>query len=222
MATVAVRPTFTWWIRASGTCTLTAGGGILNTFDGDADANNAYAGVYYAQSTLPGKPLAAASVMSFTYAAAAGTFASGGSPRISIGIDENGDGSRENYAYIDTLGCNDGNVNNGTLSLSDPTCHLSYGGDSALFPGYDNWAAFVSAHPTWKVSKNTVNDVPFVIVDQPGLWTVTNVELGQGEAANVATKKDECKKGGWADLTRADNSSFKNQGDCIQYVNTGK
>jgi len=36
------------------------------------------------------------------------------------------------------------------------------------------------------------------------------------------TKKDECKKGGWADLTRANGSSFKNQGDCIQYVNTGK
>jgi len=52
--------------------------------------------------------------------------------------------------------------------------------------------------------------------------TVTNVQLGQGEAASVATKKDECKKGGWADLTRADGTSFKNQGDCIQYVNTGK
>jgi hypothetical protein len=34
--------------------------------------------------------------------------------------------------------------------------------------------------------------------------------------------KDECKKGGWEDLTRADGSAFKNQGDCIQYVNTGK
>ena len=48
------------------------------------------------------------------------------------------------------------------------------------------------------------------------------IKLGQGEAATVATSKDECKKGGWADLTRADGSSFKNQGDCIQYVNTGK
>ena len=85
-----------------------------------------------------------------------------------------------------------------------------------------NWAAFAAAHPTWKVSMNSVNDVPFVIVDQPGRWTITNVQLGQGEAADVATKKDECKKGGWADLTRADGTSFKNQGDCIQYVNTGK
>jgi hypothetical protein len=34
--------------------------------------------------------------------------------------------------------------------------------------------------------------------------------------------KDDCKKGGWEDLFRADGSTFKNQGDCIQYVNTGK
>ena len=61
-----------------------------------------------------------------------------------------------------------------------------------------------------------------MIADQPFSGTVSNVQLGQGADADVATKKDECKKGGWADLTRADGSSFKNQGDCIQYVNTGK
>lgn len=38
----------------------------------------------------------------------------------------------------------------------------------------------------------------------------------------VATSKDACKNGGWKTLRRADGSSFKNQGDCIQYVNTGK
>jgi len=207
-----------------GTCTLIAGGATLNTFDGDADPNNAYAGVYYAQSTLPGQPLAAASVISFTYAAAAGTTASGGSPRVSIGIDEDGNGTRESYAFVDTLGCNNGSPNNGTLSFSDPTCTVAYFGPGAPVGGesWVNWAAFAAGHPTWKISKNTVDDVPFVIVDQPGLWTVTNVELGQGEAAGVVTKKDECKKGGWADLTRANGSSFKNQGDCIQYVNTGK
>jgi hypothetical protein len=37
----------------------------------------------------------------------------------------------------------------------------------------------------------------------------------------VAQTKDDCKNGGWEGLTRADGSSFKNQGDCIQYVNTG-
>jgi hypothetical protein len=209
----------------NGTCTLTASGAILNTNDGDADPNNAYAGVYYAQSTLPGEPLEAASVISFTYAASAGTTASGGSPRVSIGIDENNNGTRESYAFVDTLGCNNGSPNNGTLSFSDTTCTVSYFGPGAPVGGesWVNWAAFAAAHPTWKISENTVDDVPFVVVDQPGLWTVSNVQLGQGEDdEDVAARRDECKKGGWADLTREDGTSFKNQGDCIQYVNTGK
>ncbi len=39
---------------------------------------------------------------------------------------------------------------------------------------------------------------------------------------NVPTSKDDCKGDGWKTRTRADGSTFKNQGDCIQYVNTGK
>lgn len=38
----------------------------------------------------------------------------------------------------------------------------------------------------------------------------------------VANNKDVCKNGGWQMYTRADGSGFKNQGDCIQYTNTGK
>jgi hypothetical protein len=38
----------------------------------------------------------------------------------------------------------------------------------------------------------------------------------------VATNKDQCKKNGWQSVYRDDGSSFKNQGDCIQYANTGK
>jgi len=42
------------------------------------------------------------------------------------------------------------------------------------------------------------------------------------EPYQVAASTDECKNGGWKSVKRADGSSFKNQGDCIQYVNTGK
>lgn len=38
----------------------------------------------------------------------------------------------------------------------------------------------------------------------------------------VAGSKDDCKGSSWKTAHRADGSSFKNQGDCIQYVNTGK
>src|SRR5437867_11067386 len=67
----------------NGTCTLIAGGAVLNTFDGDTNPNNNYAGVFFATSSLSGKPLSAVSA-SFTYAASAGTTAPGGSPRLSI------------------------------------------------------------------------------------------------------------------------------------------
>ena len=54
-----------------------------------------------------------------------------------------------------------------------------------------------------------------------------NLSLG---TSNAAVAKDDCKNGGWRSLTRADGSSFKNQGDgssfknqgdCIQYTNKG-
>jgi hypothetical protein len=39
---------------------------------------------------------------------------------------------------------------------------------------------------------------------------------------NVPPNASACKNGGWMTYTRADGSIFRNQGDCIQYVNTGK
>ena len=38
-------------------------------------------------------------------------------------------------------------------------------------------------------------------------------------AAKDPKNTDQCKNGGWQTFT---NPTFKNQGDCIQYVNTGK
>lgn len=59
-------------------------------------------------------------------------------------------------------------------------------------------------------------------------WLVTNDFADQAidnvtrSGMPMPNTKDDCKKGGWQDLYRADGSTFKNQGDCIQYVNTGK
>jgi hypothetical protein len=48
-----------------------------------------------------------------------------------------------------------------------------------------------------------------------------NVDLYTFEPNTPATK-DDCKNGDWQARQRDDFSAFKNQGDCIQYVNTGK
>ena len=136
--------------------------------------------------------------------------ATAGSPRISLPIDVTGDGTTDFYAFIGAFYCNDG------AGLVDPihdsTCTIFYTGGPDS--GYPNWAAFVAAHQTWHVGA-----IPFVIADDAGFWTVSNVHLGEAAATS---DKNNCKSGGWKDLERADGSSFKNQGDCIQYVNTGK
>ena len=42
------------------------------------------------------------------------------------------------------------------------------------------------------------------------------------ESLAVPEDKEECKNDGWKELYRTDGTQFKNQGDCVQYVNTGK
>lgn len=48
------------------------------------------------------------------------------------------------------------------------------------------------------------------------------VPAAQFTAANPPLAKDDCKNGGWQSLTNASGEPFRNQGQCIQYVNTGK
>ena len=38
----------------------------------------------------------------------------------------------------------------------------------------------------------------------------------------IPSNKNQCKAGGWQTLVRSDGSGFKNQGQCIQYVNTNQ
>jgi len=56
-----------------------------------------------------------------------------------------------------------------------------------------------------------IQEFPFLAIDNVNLLSV-----------NEATTVAACKNGGWQSLTRTDGSLFKNQGDCIQYVNIGK
>jgi hypothetical protein len=188
-----------------GVCTRTANGAMLNNSApvGSGD----YSGVYYKRSSLSGKLLGSVTQLSFNYMGVP----TNGSPRISLPIDVTGDGTTDFYAYISAFHCNDG------AGLVDPihdtTCTIFY--DGGPISGYPNWAAFVAAHPTWHVGA-----IPFVIADDAGLWTVSNVHLG--EKVSEKNNKNDCKKGGWSGLERTDGSSFKNQGDCIQFMNTGK
>jgi hypothetical protein len=158
-----------------GTCSLTATG-VATLDNTDGNPNGSYSGVFVQNSNLGGKLLNNANKLSFSYAAGTNTVASGGSPRFSIPIDTDGDGAIDIYAFIDTLGCNNGSPDNGTLdAINDSSCTVALSDGTS----YVNWAAFVAANPTYRIASDTV---PFVIADQPGYWTITNVQLGKGPA----------------------------------------
>lgn len=53
-------------------------------------------------------------------------------------------------------------------------------------------------------------------------WLVSANLSGPCIGGNVVTNKDQCKNNGWMTLVRADNTPFKNQGDCVSYTSNGK
>jgi len=53
-------------------------------------------------------------------------------------------------------------------------------------------------------------------------YTPWQTSPGGACVGGTPTTASQCKNGGWMTLVRADSSTFKNQGDCIQYANTGK
>jgi hypothetical protein len=63
-----------------------------------------------------------------------------------------------------------------------------------------------------------------IVQDETGQVNLDNISINNQVIGgpNTPASKDACKNGGWMNLQRANGSSFKNQGDCIQYVNTGK
>lgn len=192
-----------------GVCTLNAAGTGATLNNSVPVGSGDYSGVYYAVSSISGELLSDVTNLSFTYT---GT-PTAGSPRITLPIDTDNDGDTDFWLSIGAFYCNNGA---GLVDpMTDTTCTL-WSNEDGTTPLASNWAALILAHPTWTVG----DELPFLIADDPGLWTVNNVHLG--EAAKAVTAKDECKNGGWEDMTRADGTTFKNQGDCIQYVNTGK
>ncbi|HEX8748539.1 MAG TPA: hypothetical protein VF717_15315, partial [Pyrinomonadaceae bacterium] len=96
------------------------------------------------------------------------------------------------------------------------------------FSCYATWSQIVEANP------NAVIIGGFGVNQgggNPGLIAnADNLSLGYNDSCvtydfepyRVAATKDDCKAGSWNSFKRADGTSFKNQGQCIQYVNTGK
>src|SRR4051794_5775637 len=150
---------FTGSALAAPNVTLTKFGDGAVTFAGSAatlhnDAGQ-YSGVYVKAKSLSDKPLANVD-FSFNYTGDK----AGGAPRFSIPL------STGSYAFVDALNCGD----TGIVDTASPTCtvFINTGGS------YANWDAMAAANPTWRMASGKV---PFVIADQPGTYTLTNINL---------------------------------------------
>src|SRR5262249_31492185 len=102
-----------------------------------------------------------------------------------------------------------------------------------------NWGSCAANHVYSLTTTGNGGNIGFVVSDEfwgdPGVFCSSSFCQNNGTFDNsgsltvkifqvlaVPSNKDDCKQGGWQGLTRTDGSHFKNQGDCIQYVNTGK
>jgi len=105
-------------------------------------------------------------------------------------------------------------------SFSEGTCNVVAGGGGAPFY---TLAGLQAACPNAVVLGFGVN----IGSNNPGYNVETDLVNFNGtkydfEPYAVAHNKDDCKDGGWQTAKRADGSSFKNQGDCVSYTNTGR
>ena len=95
--------------------------------------------------------------------------------------------------------------------LNDP----SSGG---LVSGTCNW--WGSASGPGLIASGSGDKVSTGVTYAP--WLVSADLNGSCIGGNVVTNKDQCKDGGWQTFVRANNTPFKNQGDCVSYTSNGK
>jgi hypothetical protein len=151
-----------------GTCTLTrrgaASSALIVTNDGDPDGS--YAGVYSNNRWIYGKPLSSIGTLSFRYT---GDPALAGSPRFSVPIDTDGDGNTDVWAYISAFYCDNGS---GNVSANNTGCTI-FTSDGGSYVGVD---ALTAAYPGATIAND---NYVFVISDEPGMWTISNVKFGR-------------------------------------------
>jgi hypothetical protein len=140
-----------------------------------------------------------------------------GSPRFQINVD-----GKNAFVYIgpppNYTGC-PANVWSNTGNLVTPTSFV----DTSQLPGGTFYDTFAAADA--KYGSDLVTGIQLVADGSGQVVLIDNTMINSATFTyepNTPTSKDQCKDGGWQTHVRADFSSFKNQGDCIQYVNTGK
>jgi len=125
----------------------------LDNNDGDSDPNNNYSGVYLKQDSLQDKPVSDVT-LHFSYVGDV----SGGSPRFSIPLGD----SIHRYLFVDAAS----NPGSKTVELTDTTWVSTY-----------TWSGTFGEFKA-KNADAAVHGTAFIIADQPGIVTISNIYLG--------------------------------------------
>jgi hypothetical protein len=156
------------------------------------------------------------------------------SPRFQISLDIGGDGGNDGYVdvYIgpgpDFTDCETGWNNSGNLIANN---------DAGRYNASQMVNGFIGSHDDVLAAYGSAVITGFVQLTVDGGWQgelwgdsderqeilADNVIIN-GDVFTFEIPEDgpSCKNDGWQDLTRADSTPFKNQGECIRYVNAGK
>jgi len=197
----------------------------------DQAATPAYAGV----DVSPAAPIAWASLATLSSDFnVTDDSCGGGSPRFVLDVDTTGDNVADGDVSISFgsspsfTGCPAGWQSTGNLIGNNDAgrydfSHLggspftTYSGAPAAVQNGSVVGVQIQVDGYWNAAASGGDNEQTILVDNLNV----NGHLTTFDAATPATK-DSCKNGGWMNLQRADFSTFKNQGDCIQYFNTGK
>ena len=209
-----------------GDATIVPGGNPGNAVQLRSDADPGYGGVDF--DIAAGTTFADFNTLATDYKFEADDSCGGGSPRFQIEVT-NGTDTGNIFVYIgpppNYTGCppnvwlNTGDLLEGVNPID--TSQL----DGGMF--YDPYATALAKYGSYTVlSVQLVVDGGWFFADgeQTALFDNTNIDgriVTYDEKAH-ATNANDCKKGGWMELVRADGTSFKNQGDCVSYTRNGK
>ncbi|MGH2448732.1 MAG: hypothetical protein ACRDFS_09065 [Chloroflexota bacterium] len=103
-----------------------------------------------------------------------------------------------------------------SVTNADPACNVKASQGTYLYTLPELQACFPDA-VVEAFGVNVGSNNPGYTVETDGVdFNGTTYDF---QTSNVPTSKDQCKKGGYQNLTDADGNAFRNQGQCVSYFN---
>jgi hypothetical protein len=179
-----------------------------------------------------GTPLSSINAISYaTYRDPASTATAGQLPSINIEVDANGSapGGFTTLVFEPIYNPSQGAVQNGVWQTWNGINGIWWStrdiNGVCANTCYVSWNDIVAANPDavivggFGVNQGSGNGGLIAATDALTLGANGNTWVYNFEPFRTPTTKDDCKNGGWKNLTMADGSPFKNQGECVSYAN---